>query len=137
MKYLILLLLLVGCLDKKPLELPSENLYYKIVQMDKSGLATDSPIEHIFSRDGIVICEGDGEEEDEDDGGCTPVPVEIKSFSVKRISSGVIEICWEVDNEYNVDYYIVQRSKDGVIWNSISNTSTSGTGKYKVVDVLY
>jgi hypothetical protein len=55
----------------------------------------------------------------------SPLPVELISFSA-AVSGAEVRLSWETAIETNNDYFTIQRSKDGVVWNSLERISGSG-----------
>ena len=47
------------------------------------------------------------------------LPVTLIDFIVECQAKGKIELVWEVESEYNNDYYTIQSSIDGIIWTEI------------------
>jgi hypothetical protein len=56
-----------------------------------------------------------------------PVPLKLLSFSAFR-KTGVSYLNWVTDNEYNVDYFEVQRSYDGSNFSVLGNVSARNSG---------
>jgi hypothetical protein len=68
---------------------------------------------------------------------CTPLPVTISSYkAVKKLTHN--EITWRTETELNNDYFVLERSVDGVIWTDIIQLDGKGTTSeptnYKVED---
>jgi hypothetical protein len=70
-------------------------------------------------------------------GGTNPLPIELISFTAKRISSRVF-LRWVTASELNNDYFTIQRSTDGVSFQEIGELKGKGTilieSKYEFVD---
>ena len=57
-------------------------------------------------------------------GGCTPLPIELLHFDAKLVDNKVI--CnWATATEINTDYFIIQRTTDGINYENIDSTSAS------------
>ncbi|MHC2992472.1 hypothetical protein OB13_13080, partial [Pontibacter sp. HJ8] len=67
------------------------------------------------------------------DGDCNLAP-EIVTFDGTFNSSGVVEVIWSSDSETNVNYYVVQRSPDGQVWEDIGEVDAKGAGNYTFTD---
>ncbi len=66
-----------------------------------------------------------------------PLPVDITSFTAKKVAAGV-EVNWVTKTEINNDYFILQSSLNGVNFNDVAKIKASGisTGSsYAYVDV--
>jgi hypothetical protein len=62
------------------------------------------------------------------------LPVELKSFEAYNISKGLNEAIWSVENEINSDYYLVERSENGIDWVKVEKTSSTGSSNYLIRD---
>jgi len=71
----------------------------------------------------------------------TSLPVEWISFTADRLDSRNIQLRWETANEVNNDYFIVQRSVDGEIYEEIGRVAGAGTSEtpttYSFLDNSY
>ncbi len=56
---------------------------------------------------------------------CTPLPVELKSFSAKTAGLDV-QLNWTTATEINNDHFTIQRSTDGSHWKEIASISGNG-----------
>lgn len=56
---------------------------------------------------------------------CTPLPVELISFSGKEHSGNAL-LNWQTATETNNDFFSLERSHDGVSWETIANINGSG-----------
>jgi len=61
---------------------------------------------------------------------CT-LPIEVLNFNIE-FSEGVVNISWETASELNNDYFEVQRSIDGIQWQSIATLNGSGNSSSSV-----
>lgn len=65
------------------------------------------------------------------------LPIELVSFDAKIIDNSV-HLIWKTASEINNDYFLVQRSKDGSIWETISIKKSQGTSHiesaYELID---
>jgi len=55
-----------------------------------------------------------------------PLPVTLISFNGKQIQSG-IELSWITESEINNDFFVVERSRDGKTFSSLSKIAGAGT----------
>jgi hypothetical protein len=56
---------------------------------------------------------------------CEPLPIILSSFKViKKLSYN--EITWKTELEKNNDYFILQRSVDGILWSEIARINGNG-----------
>jgi hypothetical protein len=70
-------------------------------------------------------------------GGIDPLPVELLSFDAKP-NGNVADVTWTTASEFNSDYFVVQRSKDGTMFNDVTQMKGAGNSstvkKYSSVD---
>lgn len=70
-------------------------------------------------------------------GGCILLPVSVVEFTGAKIGR-VNEINWSTASEQNSDYFIVERSKDGIIFENMTKVQAAGNSnsliKYKSID---
>jgi hypothetical protein len=55
----------------------------------------------------------------------SPLPVELVFFTA-TVTNGRVKLSWETAMETNNDYFIIQRSRDGVMWDSLTHVAGSG-----------
>ncbi|MEY5049810.1 MAG: hypothetical protein RLZZ175_3169 [Bacteroidota bacterium] len=55
-----------------------------------------------------------------------PLPVEFLSFNAK-MKDKIVELHWQTATETNNDYFVIQRSVDGLNWISIDSVNGTGT----------
>ncbi|MBC7935996.1 MAG: T9SS type A sorting domain-containing protein [Rhizobacter sp.] len=55
------------------------------------------------------------------------LPLQLLQFSGVR-NNGISKIFWKTDNEVNTKNFIVERSKDGVVYQSMGTVNAAGTG---------
>ncbi|HEY4800931.1 MAG TPA: T9SS type A sorting domain-containing protein, partial [Bacteroidia bacterium] len=71
------------------------------------------------------------------DKGATPLPVQFISFSAKQDGSRA-ELSWVTASELNSDHFLVQRSKNGIDFETIANVDAAGCSsvqkKYSILD---
>lgn len=69
--------------------------------------------------------------------GCSTLPIELISFD-GHLYNGDVVLEWQTATEHNNDYFIIERSYDGEIWNKIKEVDAAGnstiTLSYLVVD---
>ncbi|MBS1663792.1 MAG: M36 family metallopeptidase [Bacteroidetes bacterium] len=63
----------------------------------------------------------------------TPLPVNFLSFEAKK-QGAVVGLHWVVNNEINVDSYVIERSGDGSVFTAIGTTAENATGDYAFTD---
>ncbi|MGQ0827452.1 MAG: T9SS type A sorting domain-containing protein [Bacteroidota bacterium] len=72
-------------------------------------------------------------------GGINPLPIELLSFDAKP-NDAVVDLKWTTATEINNDYFTIERSKDGVIFETVSIVDGAGTSfsilNYSLVDDL-
>ena len=54
-----------------------------------------------------------------------PLPVELTVFEAV-LKNELIEVYWETASEINSDYFEVERSKDGVVWETVTQLNAAG-----------
>lgn len=55
-----------------------------------------------------------------------PLPVELLSFTADKFSNDAIDLKWQTATEVNSDYFLVQRSPDGLNWENIYRVDAAG-----------
>jgi hypothetical protein len=55
----------------------------------------------------------------------TALPVKLINFNATKENS-VVNLKWQTSEETRSDYFEVQRSKDGIIWNNLTKISSNG-----------
>lgn len=67
-----------------------------------------------------------------------PLPIELTSFQANCKGDNTAEISWTTASEHNTDNFIVEKSRDGVNWESIHSVQAAGnstsTINYAVLD---
>jgi hypothetical protein len=67
----------------------------------------------------------------------SPLPVELLSFDAKP-DGNVVDVTWKTASEFNSAYFVVQRSKDGTVFNDVAQEQGVGNSstvkKYSAVD---
>ena len=140
MKHLLILIasvLLFSCKKTEPINQPTQDLYYKIIEYSLDGKTSESPIKHI-NVNGVnqaVSDEGDDDDDDDDDDDHTTCPIKIETISITQSGNNVV-IYWEAENEDNVNYYEVQKSTDALNYKQVTTKNVSSNGKYKVIDLI-
>lgn len=70
--------------------------------------------------------------------GVTPLPIELKSFTVSPVSNESVEIAWVTASERNNDYFAVERSIDAKNYKTIATIKGKGNAttenKYHFID---
>lgn len=62
---------------------------------------------------------------------CVPLPVELYYFKCDSKDSK-IELYWSTLSETNNDYFIIQRSIDGINWENIATINGAGNSNYQL-----
>jgi len=57
--------------------------------------------------------------------GCTPLPIEILNFNA-IINSNKVDISWATASELNNDYFSIERSKDGIVFEELFKLDGAG-----------
>lgn len=55
-----------------------------------------------------------------------PLPVELTEFNLEEVASGV-KISWTTASERNNDYFTIQKSIDGLMWEEVMTVEGTGT----------
>ena len=67
----------------------------------------------------------------------SPLPVEFLSFDAQP-NGNAVDVIWSTASEFNSDYFEVQRSKDGTLFENVGQVKAAGnshtTKKYSLVD---
>lgn len=70
--------------------------------------------------------------------GGNPLPVTLSSFSLNVKENKIIELNWKTESEINSDYFDVERSEDGINFNTIGKVTGHGTTdqphNYELID---
>lgn len=61
----------------------------------------------------------------------TPLPVELINFNVID-NNGLIELAWETASEIDNDYFEIQKSNDGVVWNEVGIIVGAGNSQTNI-----
>ncbi len=65
----------------------------------------------------------------------SPLPVIWSSFNVSLSSiNNVTNLNWGIENEINANHFEIERSLDGISFNSIGNVTVTAQNKYQFVD---
>lgn len=62
----------------------------------------------------------------------TPLPIELLSFDVRPIDNQKVSVDWTTASETNNDYFLVERSIDGVNFKSIKKVEGAGNSSQKI-----
>ena len=64
------------------------------------------------------------------------LPVTIKNYElrIKNEIQNTVENVWSTSTEINVSHFNVQRSLDGVIFETVGMVDSKGAGKYSFID---
>ncbi len=68
----------------------------------------------------------------------TPLPIELTAFTTEAIDNRIVELEWETASEIDNDYFEIERSANGYIWETIAKVNGSGNSSastlYSTVD---
>jgi hypothetical protein len=66
------------------------------------------------------------------------LPVELVSFSANCADNNTVSVNWTTASEHNSDYYTVEKSRDGIAWNTLATKAAAGNSTqlihYSVAD---
>jgi hypothetical protein len=63
------------------------------------------------------------------------LPLELLNFyGEQRLN--VVDLFWETANEVNTDYFVVEKSYDGIIWSEIGNIKSAGNYLYNLAYIF-
>ncbi len=63
----------------------------------------------------------------------TPLPIQIISFDASMWHKKAV-IDWQIENEQNLDYFVVEKSQNGQTWESIGQVKANKLPLYKTFD---
>lgn len=61
-----------------------------------------------------------------------PLPVELTSFACNKVSNGTVQLSWITATELNSDYFSIEKSSDGIRFQSIGKKEASGNSNTAV-----
>lgn len=64
--------------------------------------------------------------------GGTALPIELISFTAKATAKNTVNLKWSTATETNNDYFLIERSKDGIEFESIINVDGAGFSTKKL-----
>jgi hypothetical protein len=68
----------------------------------------------------------------------SPLPTELVSFAANCEDNNTVAVNWTTASEHNSDYFIVEKSRDGVTWNELKKIEAAGNSSqlinYSVAD---
>lgn len=127
-----LVLFLFSC--EKTIVSPStkggDTLFYMVTQMSKDGNKYYSPIKVVkaylylappTSEDTCITC---------------PLPNRIEKFDAYYIGEKKVQVDWICYDDYDVDFYIVNRSSDSKQWIRVAKIQKNSSGQYTYIDKL-
>jgi len=66
-----------------------------------------------------------------------PLPVELLNFQAEAKAS-TVDVTWQTASETNNDYFVVQKSKDGINWEFVEEVNGAGNSQellyYEIID---
>jgi hypothetical protein len=60
------------------------------------------------------------------------LPVELVSFSVNCENNNSVAVNWATASEHNSDYFILEKSRDGVTWNELKKIAAAGNSMQQI-----
>ncbi|MBL4592600.1 MAG: T9SS type A sorting domain-containing protein [Flavobacteriales bacterium] len=68
----------------------------------------------------------------------TPLPIELINFTVSPLNSKYAQLDWQTASEINNDYFTIERSQNGIDWESIKTINGAGNSSvllnYSAID---
>jgi len=68
----------------------------------------------------------------------TPLPVTVIDFQAHPINDRKVQLDWQTSSEINSDYFLIQRSNDGVNWEYVTTVQAAGNSttllNYQTID---
>ncbi|MBN2730655.1 MAG: T9SS type A sorting domain-containing protein [Bacteroidales bacterium] len=62
----------------------------------------------------------------------SPLPVELLSFTAEKIGDDAVDLKWQTATEVNSDYFLVQRSSNGINWENINRVEAAGNSNSQI-----
>lgn len=66
------------------------------------------------------------------------LPIELEAFNVRSISDNKAQIEWSTSSELNNDYFTIEKSADGLFWQTLDQVKGAGTtgaiSNYQLID---
>jgi hypothetical protein len=67
-----------------------------------------------------------------------PLPIELVSFAANCADNNTVSVNWTTASEHNSDYYTIEKSRDGISWNTLKTIPAAGNStqliNYSVAD---
>ncbi len=57
----------------------------------------------------------------------SPLPIELLSFDAVPVDNRFVELVWQTSTETNNDFFTIERSGDGYIWETLTTVDGAGT----------
>lgn len=64
----------------------------------------------------------------------TLLPIQLVSFSAKPINNNFAEINWQITTSSNPKYFVVERSNDGIVFESVGSVNATLSTEYVHID---
>lgn len=93
------------------LETPHVTTYYNVIASNDRGCANQ--INFAVSTDCVILLEG-----------------ELLQFSAKANEQNTVDLQWQIDQVNDIDYFILERSWDGIIFKPFATKAQDGTTIY-------
>lgn len=61
-----------------------------------------------------------------------PLPVKLVDFDARRMSGGSVALSWQTTQEVNTGHFMIQRSGDGVNWQTIGTVGAAGSSSLEL-----
>ena len=90
---------------------PSSNTYYVLTQT----------VNGYTSRDTVYIT-------------VAALPVSMLNFECLMLNERQVNVSWQTATEINVSHFNVQRSEDGLLFNTVGKVNAKGASKYSFID---
>jgi len=105
-----------------------------------SASATDTPLGATTYNLTVTRCDGCAYSASVSVTDCTPLPVELMNFTGESQGEENV-LYWSTQSEINSDYYIIERSLDGISWEKVGMTPAAGNStemlNYTLTDVYF
>jgi len=60
------------------------------------------------------------------------LPINLLSFSVEKTINNQVKLNWITDSEMNNDYFTIERSRDGLSWEEVTNVDGAGKSSQRL-----
>ena len=63
---------------------------------------------------------------------CSPLPIELISFTGDLMDNNSVLLKWTTETETNNNYFLVEKSLDGINWSHVSKVQGAGNSLYRI-----